>query len=114
MKSYSDAEPPPRAGRVDVWPLVIADVEAYMPPSRLRDRFIEQARRRDQLGREKYGTPLQTHNGRDPLVDAFQEAMDATVYLRAAVERGYSVAYLYASARTLALGILAQLVAHER
>lgn len=30
--------------------------------------------------------PLQAHNGRDPLVDAYQEALDLVVYLRQAIE----------------------------
>jgi hypothetical protein len=41
---------------------------------------------RDQVGRERYGTPLQAHNGRDALVDAYQEALDLVVYLRQAIE----------------------------
>lgn len=40
---------------------------------------------RDQTGRERYGVPLQGHNGRDALVDAFQEALDLAVYLRQAI-----------------------------
>lgn len=40
---------------------------------------------RDQLGRERYGVPLQPHNGRDALVDAYQEILDAAVYLRQAI-----------------------------
>lgn len=40
---------------------------------------------RDQTGRERYGVPLQGHNGRDSLVDAFQEALDLAVYLRQAI-----------------------------
>ena len=52
-----------------IWPLVIADMEA-----------------RDRVGREKYGTPLQTNNGRDALVDAYQEALDLVVYLRQELE----------------------------
>jgi hypothetical protein len=51
-----------------VWPLVVADMQA-----------------RDQLGRERYGVPLQPHNGRDVLVDAYQEALDHCVYLRQAI-----------------------------
>ena len=51
-----------------VWPLVIADMAA-----------------RDGEGRRKYGVPLQPHNGRDALVDAYQEALDLAVYLRTAI-----------------------------
>lgn len=37
---------------------------------------------RDQMGLAKYGTRLQPHNGRDFLVDAYQELLDGAVYLR--------------------------------
>jgi hypothetical protein len=40
---------------------------------------------RDQEGRRKYGTPLQPHNGRDTLIDAYQESLDLCVYLRTAI-----------------------------
>jgi len=41
---------------------------------------------RNALGTEKYGCPLQAHNGRAALVDAYQEALDLCVYLRQAIE----------------------------
>ena len=47
---------------------------------------IEDMKDRDRIGREKYGTPLQPHNGRDSLVDAYQEALDLCVYLRNEIE----------------------------
>ncbi len=50
------------------WPLVIDDM-----------------RRRDLAGRRKYGTALRPFNGRDALVDAYQEALDLAVYLRQAI-----------------------------
>jgi hypothetical protein len=50
------------------------------------DLVIEDMRARDNAGRAKYGTPLQAGNGRDPLVDAYQEALDLAVYLRQAIE----------------------------
>jgi hypothetical protein len=64
-------QPPPTAERSTVpaaWDLVRADMAA-----------------RDQEGRRKYGTPLQPHNGRDTLIDAYQEALDLSVYLRTAI-----------------------------
>ena len=51
-----------------VWPLVMVDMAG-----------------RDKLGRERYGTPLQAHNGRDALRDAYEEALDLAVYLRCAI-----------------------------
>lgn len=58
-------EPQVRDGAEGVWDLVIADMKE-----------------RDKVGRERYGTPLQAFNGRDGLVDAYQEALDLVVYLR--------------------------------
>ena len=37
---------------------------------------------RDFFGRQKYKTPLQPHNGRDSLVDLYEELLDASVYIR--------------------------------
>lgn len=59
---------PPADERPDqpaVWDLVIADMQD-----------------RDGVGRERYGTPLQPFNGRKPLIDCYQEALDLVVYLR--------------------------------
>jgi hypothetical protein len=50
------------------------------------DLVIEDMRDRDHTGRAKYGVPLQAGNGRDALVDAYQEALDLCVYLRQAIE----------------------------
>lgn len=50
------------------------------------DLVIEDMRARDASGAAKYGTRLQAHNGRDALVDAYQEALDLAVYLRQALE----------------------------
>ena len=49
---------------------------------------------RDQIGREKYGTPLQCHNGRNPLIDAYQEVLDLTVYLRQKIEEDRTAAQI--------------------
>lgn len=46
---------------------------------------IEDMRARDHVGRQRYGTPLQPFNGRDALLDAYQEALDLCVYLRQAI-----------------------------
>lgn len=37
---------------------------------------------RSKIGYKKYGCFLQPHNGRSGLVDAYQEALDLTVYLK--------------------------------
>lgn len=70
MTNTAIADQPPPAASVApaVWPLVVADMA-----------------QRDRVGRERYGTPLRAHNGRDALVDAYQEALDLAVYLRQAI-----------------------------
>jgi hypothetical protein len=37
---------------------------------------------RANFGKEKYGTYLRTNNGRDALMDAYQEALDLVMYLK--------------------------------
>lgn len=61
-------QPMPTEGAEDVTPYVIADLQ-------------ERTRR----GIRKYGRPLQTHNGRDALWDAYEEALDLVQYLRQAI-----------------------------
>ncbi len=47
---------------------------------------MQDMRERDKLGRARYGTPLQAFNGRNSLVDAYQEILDLAVYLRQHIE----------------------------
>lgn len=42
--------------------------------------------KRHHKGIQTYGVPLQPFNGRDPLWDAYEEALDLAVYLRQAIE----------------------------
>ena len=64
-----DQPPPVASNRVPIVELVMVD---------LQDRML--------IGIERYGMPLQAHNGRDALVDAYQEALDLCCYLRQAIE----------------------------
>ncbi len=58
-------EPAPKPGEEKVLDAVLADLTG-----------------RAEQGKEKYGTYLMTENGRDPLVDAYQEALDLVMYLK--------------------------------
>lgn len=49
------------------------------------DLVLQDLRDRAEAGRAKYGVYLQTHNGRDTLIDAYQEALDLCMYLRQAI-----------------------------
>lgn len=60
----TDEQPAPVAtDEQPVWEMVIEDMKA-----------------RDQLGRERYGQPLQVTNGRDAYRDHYEELLDAVVY----------------------------------
>lgn len=45
---------------------------------------------RDAAGRVQYGTSLKADNGRDALIDAYQEALDLAMYLRQEIEQRYT------------------------
>lgn len=47
--------------------------------------FLKDLEERYQEGVRRYGVPLQPFNGRDPLQDAYEEAMDLAFYLRQAI-----------------------------
>ena len=69
-QNLSKPEPAPNPnGNPHLWSLVIRD---------MLDR--------NAAGVAKYGTALQAGNGRDALMDAYQEALDLCVYLRQAIE----------------------------
>jgi hypothetical protein len=52
----------------------------------IQDLVIRDIEERKVIGLEKYGTLLQARNGRDALVDAYQEALDLCQYLRQMIE----------------------------
>lgn len=41
---------------------------------------------REKLGKERYGTSLHAYNGREAIVDAYEEALDLCCYLRQVIE----------------------------
>lgn len=69
MSANTEQPTPNMNNSTPIWDLVIADM-----------------RERDNIGRRRYGTPLQANNGRDALIDVYQEALDLVVYLRQAIE----------------------------
>ena len=60
----------------------------YQPTPRINDKpilqliVVDDIIKRLDLGIERYGTGLQADNGRDMLLDAYEEALDLCVYLR--------------------------------
>lgn len=66
----TDPQPAPANVGTAIVPLVIEDLSA-----------------RREFGRKKYGDELRTSNGRDALIDAYQEALDLCIYLRQRIEQ---------------------------
>lgn len=67
-------QPPPTGDGKPIWDLVVNDMKE-----------------RDNLGRQRYNTPLRAWNGRDALVDAYQEVLDLAVYMRQELEERKSI-----------------------
>jgi len=63
--NHNTPEPQPTNGQQKVTELVIEDLK-----------------QRSETGRQKYGTYLQTHNGRNALADLYQELLDAVQYAK--------------------------------
>ena len=68
MSKASERQPKPEPGREIVLDYVLSDLQE-----------------RAETGKARYGVYLETHNGRDPLWDAYQEALDLVMYLRQAI-----------------------------
>lgn len=64
------------------WDLVIADVGRMNVGVHVLAATQKDMQDRDAVGFKRYNTRLQPYNGRDSLVDAYQEALDLCVYLR--------------------------------
>ena len=62
-------QPKPHPSKGDVWAQVMED---------MFNRRLQ--------GIERHGGPLQPHNGRDALIDLYQELLDAVVYTRQLIE----------------------------
>jgi hypothetical protein len=69
MLDPNKPEPAPHGSGREIVPLVIKDLEL-----------------RSKMGKEKYGETLRAFNGRNPLVDLYQELLDAVQYIRQAIE----------------------------
>ncbi len=67
--SLNEPEPNPTKGQKTIYPLVIADIEE-----------------RAKVSKPKYGKYLESHNGRNALIDAYQEVLDLAMYLRQRIE----------------------------
>ena len=97
-KNLSEHEPMPIPN--DFWGVMKEDIEQKDEPAKndleqpapihddlpaVWNLVISDMKSRDEFGRSHYGVPLQPHNVRDALKDAYAEALDLCVYLRQAI-----------------------------
>lgn len=79
----NDQPAPTTNGHPFVQDVVLNELRAYVIPQlKHRARLIVDIEERKAIGIERYGTPLQPFNGRDPLVDCYQELIDAAQYAK--------------------------------
>lgn len=85
MTNYS--QPDPKPGEESVYPGLIVDLvmhEYHEDDDTLLRSVIEDVSDRVARGKECYGTVLETFNGRDALADAYEEVLDAALYIKQA------------------------------
>lgn len=75
-------QPLPEEGRTDIHEYVISRLSSWGVGVDDSTAIAAGLRERLKLGVSKYGRPLQSHNGRDALKDAWEEALDCLVYLQ--------------------------------
>jgi hypothetical protein len=81
---YSAAEQPDplQNEKPAVWELVQQDFSDRWEADDVTAAALSDMKARDEWGRSKYKTPLQPFNGRDALIDFYQEVLDGAVYAR--------------------------------
>lgn len=115
-------QPPPVANDLPcVQDMVMEDLKTYAPQATLGGiadvtpaLVSADIEARKAQGVQKYGTLLQPNNGRDALVDAYQEVIDLTQYLRQAKAEGHDVDVAYHASLELALHIRTALIDRDR
>ena len=79
-----DSQPLPTASDSPyIHDLVAAEIQGLDDPIMLAIAADLEARKT--LGIKRYGQPLQAFNGRNPILDAYEEALDLLVYTRQAL-----------------------------
>lgn len=88
--SYTVEPHPDDAGSVRYEVPLEATADQPEPESgggtKILDLVLSDLQERAEMGKKKYGTYLEAHNGRDALIDAYQEALDLVMYLRQEIE----------------------------
>jgi hypothetical protein len=97
-------QPMPTGNGIDVAVEVAKDLRTLGA-----ETIAEDVEARIRLGEQKYGTRLKTHNGRDAMLDLYQEVLDGCNYARQLVIEDKDDGMLFAQLVALAVLVKAKL-----
>lgn len=80
LRQREGDQPIPTPGQEDVAPVLEGDIKQLVEFNGKGSEVITDLHDRTALGIKRYGTPLQTFNGRDALQDLYEELLDASQY----------------------------------
>jgi hypothetical protein len=86
MNQAATPQPAPQPGQRVVLDQVVQDLRDRPGDLSEVEPIIADLAARAEMGFKKYGCYLQTHNGRDALMDAYQENLDLVMYLGQALQ----------------------------
>lgn len=81
MNPAATPQPAPQPGKQIVVEAVLESIRVnFIHPASLKHLIMDDLSERAAVGLQKYGRLLETHNGRDALMDLYQEALDGVMY----------------------------------
>lgn len=87
LRTRPEDQPLPQPGRGPLsHDIVISQLRLAFPGAAVLDAMCADVQERQQLGIRRYGRPLQAHNGRDVLLDLYEELLDGLAYGATAIE----------------------------
>lgn len=101
---------PEKNDRPAIQDLVIADFRGL--PNAVGEMVTVDIETRKAVGLQRYGTLLQAFNGRDVLMDAYQEALDLAQYLKQGIEEGFDLEKPYSTALDMCCWLRIQIEDH--
>ena len=96
-------QPAPERGGRSITILVVDDILAGVEVSDVELKVCRDLVARDAMGFAKYHQNLETFDGRDTIMDAYQECLDLCQYLKKAAMEGDNVKALYLAAVMMAM-----------
>lgn len=87
LRTRPEDQPLPQPGRGPLsHDTVISQLRWRYPTAAVLESLCADVKARQELGISRYGRPLQAHNGRDVLLDLYEELLDGLAYCATAME----------------------------